>query len=107
MRMKAYGAYDILNEDKSSTVVFAENANKAKFAAMNTEACDCSDYVNIRVRRLPKIDRFYKGQIEGDWDDPDIRFVMVKDYGWFCLDADTVECEKCVAKEYCAQWESH
>ena len=99
--MKAWQANSEYSE--GSVVVFAETAGKAKQTALRTdELCD-EKYVDIRVNRLPKIDRFYEeGKTIVDWnEDEDIRLELVKEYNWFCLEPLVELCEVCPAAEYC------
>lgn len=84
-------------------VVFAETAGKAKQTAMKTDELCNERYVDIRVNRLPKIDRFYKeGKTIVDWsEDTDIRIALVKEYNWYCLEPLVEWCEVCPAEKYC------
>ena len=97
--MKAYNAYDV-NGD-CATIVFAENATRAKSIATLCDACEDSLWVDIRVSREPSADRLYKGKPEIDWDDQEQRKVMVRDMGWRCLEPSW-ECDTCEAKEFCS-----
>lgn len=101
--MKAYQAR-AFNRDYS-TVVFAETAGRAKEIAQGTDACDDAEFIDIRVRRLPKADSLYCGKSEADWWDAATRLLLVKEYGWQCLDAEYDECEDCPAKDYCSEYE--
>lgn len=75
--MKAYKAWDTRNVEGYSTVVFAENAQKAKKVALGTDACEDADYINIRVQRLPEMDSHYRGKTEIDWYDMEDRKALV------------------------------
>lgn len=44
-------------------VVFAETIGKARALARLTGACEDSDWCDIEVNRLPKIDKYYKDGI--------------------------------------------
>lgn len=105
--MKAYSATD-KNEWMFSTVVFAETAGKAKAIAQHTEACELSDFTDICVRRIPALDKFYRGKQEMDWNDPDDRAAMVR-YGNFeCsdeVDVSEEKCSECSAAEWCGRYE--
>ncbi len=99
--MKAWQANSEYSE--GSVVVFAETAGKAKQIALKTDELCEESYVDIRVNRLPKIDRFYKeGKTIGDWvEDEDIRLELVKEYNWACLEPTYRECSVCLAEKYC------
>ena len=103
--MKAY----IISTDYGdfSTVVFAENRNKAKSVGMHTDACMDADYVDIRARRCPALDKYYNNRIEMDWMDDNDRIAMVKD-GNFVCDYDTYydsdECPTCPARAWCDRY---
>ena len=60
-------------------VVFAETRGKARAMAQSTAACEDSDFCDIEVNRLPKIDKYYKdGKTEMDWCNPKDRIILVK-----------------------------
>lgn len=101
--MKAYKAWDTRNVEGYSTVVFAENAQKAKKVALGTDACEDADYINIRVQRLPEMDSHYRGKTEIDWYDMEDRKALVS-LGWMCLETSE-ECDACPLKMICGQWE--
>lgn len=85
-----------------SVVVFAETAGKAKQIALKTDELCEERYVDIKVNRLPKIDRFYKeGKAIVDFEDEDIRLELVKEYNWACLEPTYRECSVCLAEKYC------
>ena len=99
--MKAWEANSKYSE--GSVVVFAETASKAKQEAMKTEELCDEQYTDIRVNRLPKIDRFFKkGKTVVDWnEDEDIRLELVKEYNWYCLEPTYRDCSVCLAEKYC------
>lgn len=99
--MKAWQANSEYSE--GSVVVFAETAGRAKQIAMGTDELCEERYIDIRVSRLPKIDRFYKeGKAIVDWnEDEDIRLELVKEYNWACLKPLVECCEACQAEKYC------
>lgn len=99
--MKAYKAWDAKNDDSGCTVVFAENIREAKKIAMSTDACSEADFIDIRVKRFKECDALYKGKPEMDWDDEETRIVMVRDFGWSCL--EEYMCDKCPAQQYCVK----
>lgn len=99
--VKAYRVWDSNSIDGYATVVFAENANKARNLALLTDCCEDAEYVSIRAKREKGADSLYKGQWEADWYDDATRLTLVRDCGWHCLDAEYSECRGCVAKEVC------
>lgn len=101
--MKAYKAWDTMNVEGYSTVVFAENAQKAKKVALGTDACEDADYIDVRVQRLPEMDSHYRGRAEIDWFDMEDRKALVS-LGWMCLETSE-ECDTCPLKMICGQWE--
>lgn len=98
--MKAYKAYDKYNYEGYSTVVFAENAAKAKVIAFHSEACEDAQFIDIRVHRLPEMDKHYRGLDEVDWYCPKDRRALVA-LGWYCLDPESWECNGCPANDIC------
>lgn len=99
--MRAYKAWDEKGYESGSTIVFAENIREAKKIAMSTDACVDADFINIRVKRFKEFDALYKGEPEMDWYDNETRIVLVRDFGWSCL--EEYMCDKCVARQYCAK----
>lgn len=100
---KAYKVYDVTSDDGCSTVVFAENAGKAKSLALSTNTCEDSSYTDIRVLRMPMLDKYYRsGKTEMNWYDPKDRIALVK-LGWRCSyeTYDYEECKTCAASKYC------
>lgn len=102
--MKAYKAW--IDDGEGSTVVFAETRNKAKVIAMYCDCCEGAKYAEICIRRMKGLDSLYKGRSEIDWYDHETRLVLVRDYGWRCLEPYHPECEICLAKKHCSYWES-
>lgn len=58
--MKAYIAHDKNRDEPLTLVVFAETPGKAKAYAANCEEFDCYSFTDIRVKRCPNLDRFYR-----------------------------------------------
>lgn len=87
-----------------ATVVFAETRGKAKVLAMHTEACEDAAFMDIEIRRVPQMDKYYTaGKKEMSWFKAADRIALVKDCGFTC-DIDCWEpedCETCPAAEYC------
>lgn len=98
--MKAYRATDAESYENAATIVFAEDRTKAKLVALCTDSFEDSHYIDIRVRRMPELDYLYKGKSEIDWYDQETRIIMVRDYGWSCLEYSW-ECDNCAARKYC------
>ena len=96
--MKAYNVRD--KNSFYSTVVFAESSSKAKVIAMHTDACEDVPYIDIRAKRMPMLDKYYRGKKEMDWYDDDDRIALVKDGKFHCF-GESYECKNCPAKEYC------
>lgn len=102
--MKAYTAWDNASVESYSTIVFAENSREAKKVAFACDICDGSDYIQVRVKRLPGADKLYKGHPEIDWWDEETRLALVREFSWACEDT-SCECETCSSKKYCSHWE--
>ena len=99
--MKAYSVRD-KNSDYS-TVVFAETSGKAKAIAIHKNACEDSYYTDIRTKRIPDLDKYYRGLDEMDWFDDADRIALVRDAGYSC-DPECWEgedCTRCPAKMSC------
>lgn len=99
--MKAYKVWDEKAEENYCDVVFAESANKARQSAVGRGSCEWADYIDIRAKRLPLLDKLYKGKTYGDWYDMELRKVLVEQYGWTCIEPDRAECERC---KLCEDW---
>lgn len=85
-----------------TAVVFAETSGKARALARCADACEDSDFCDIEVHRLPKIDKYYKnGKIEMDWYNPNDRIILVKECGFQCESIEYADCEGCSAREFC------
>ena len=101
--VKAYRAYE--KDNDFSTIVFADNATKAKLIAQACDCCEDARYIDIRVQRVPKADKLYNGRAEVDWYDPETRVTLVRDFEWSCFEPSW-ECNDCPAKPYCRWHES-
>lgn len=104
--MKAYTAHDAHGCGSGYTIVFAENAGRAKALATCSRSLEGADFIDIRVRREPKADKLYKGKPEINWWDDETRLVLVRDLGWQCEEASEA-CTECVAREFCGEWEAY
>lgn len=97
-----------IRDNFDSTVIFAETRGKARSLAQYTDACDGADFCDIEVHRLPKADKYYKeGKTEMEWNNPDDRLALVKEFSFRCEYADLVKCETCSAREYCDTYEEY
>lgn len=103
--MKAYSVRD-KNSDYS-TVVFAETSGKAKAIAITTDAFNDYEFTEISARRIPELDKYYRGLDEMDWNNDEDRIAMVKDGNFSCsyefFEPD--DCETCPAKQWCQRWQ--
>ena len=97
--MKAYKAW--VDYGEGSTVVFAETRNQAKVIALSCDCCEVAKYTDIRVHRMNELDRLYKGKSEMDWYDGETRLLLVRDFGWSCIEPSW-ECDSCNCKKYCS-----
>ena len=97
--MKAYQVYD--SDYYYSVVVFAESQTKAKSYALGIgELCD-QDYIDLRVRRIKGLDKYYKpDKYYLDWYIDEDRLALVKDAGYHCEDP-SFDCKGCIARKYC------
>lgn len=98
-------AYKVWAENgEGSTVVFAKSRNEAKMIALSCDCCEYFGYLEISAKRMKGLDGMYKGRFEIDWYDMETRIVLVKDYGWSCLEPSW-ECDVCDAKAHCWRFE--
>ena len=97
--MKAYKAWVYYGEVIS--VVFAETRNQAKVSALSCDCCEDAKYTDIRVHRMEALDHLYKGKSEMDWYDDETRLLLVRDFGWSCIEPSW-ECDSCNCKKYCS-----
>lgn len=106
--MKAYKISDLKGYADYLTVVFAETSGKAKAIAITTDAFNDYDFTEISARRVPELDKYYRGLDEMDWCEPTDRIALVKEVGWFCSDEtfDSEECPTCPAKQWCERWQN-
>ena len=101
--MKAYKISDLKGYCEYSTIVFAETRNQAKYIAIHTDSFADYEYTEISARRVPKLDKYYRGLDEMDWEDSGDRIAMVKDGGFSCDHEcwEEDDCERCPAKRWC------
>ena len=106
--MKAYIITDLKGYADYSTVVFAETSGKAKAIAITTDAFNDYEFTEISARRVPKLDKYYRGLDEMDWFDPNDRVALVRDANFSCsyeYELTDCECESCPAKQWCDRCE--
>ena len=109
--MKAYAVIDKDGYPPYSEVVFAETRAKAIYTAMHDTdfSLDGCDYIDLRARRRPVLDKYYHGRSAMDWNNEGDRLAMVRDAGYVCDDDsfDPDECARCVGKDYCSKYEEY
>lgn len=109
--MKAYRVYDKDGVCDYTIIVFAENRNQARYIALHSEAFewyDCLTYIDLIAKRIPALDKYYRGLDEMDWDNTEDRIAMVKEANFSCSDEyalDECGCEYCPAKQWCERYE--
>ena len=106
--MKAWRVEDIYAYEDGCAVVFAETRGKAHALAQNTDCCEDAEWCDIRVTRIPEMDKMWKpGKKEMDWCNAEDRIALVKECGWSCndeyLDRER-DCPECPAAEWCGPY---
>lgn len=107
MKLKAWQVEE--EYEGYATIVFAETRNKAKYLATQyDETLYEYDYTEVRAIRIPQLDRYagdkpYVMDFKVDKD----RLIMVRDAGFRCLEPEYDDCEKCVAKDYCDEYQDY
>lgn len=87
---------------EGAVIVFADTASEAKTKALGHDVLDDAEYIQLRVKRIPKIDGLENCKPQDNyWDNGKIRLIMVRDYGWACIEPDGKDCEKCAARQIC------
>lgn len=106
--MKAYKISDLKGYADYSTVVFAETSGKAKAIAITTDAFNDYEFTEISARRVPKLDKYYRGLDEMDWFDDADRIALVRDAGYSCDQEcwEGEDCTRCPAKQWCERWQN-
>lgn len=103
--IKAYEVQD-KNECLYATIVFAETRGKAIALAQHTDACEDAEFTRITARRVPQMDKYYRGRSEMDWLNAGDRIAMCKDAGFACSsEVWEPECEMCSAKDCCHRYQ--
>lgn len=78
--MKAYQITET-SHSEYSFVVFAEKASKARSIGQSLYD-HWYRYIDIEAKRLPLLDRFYDGREELDIYNPEVKQILVEEYGW-------------------------
>ena len=101
--MKAYMINDENYNEDCIEIIFAETKGKAISYALSTESFEDYSFIELRARRAPELDRYYRGDWKMDWMNPEDRIAIVKEYGFHCNyeSFDIKKCPSCVANEYC------
>ena len=108
--MKAYRVTDKQGVCDCAAVIFAETREKARVIAMHSETFEWYDflgYTDFHVRRIPALDKYYRGVSEMDWNNAEDRIEMVKEAWFVCsYDYDKTElgCKECPAKKWCIRY---
>lgn len=108
--MKAYKVMDKQGVCDCATIIFAETREKARVIAMHSETFEWYDYLGYTdfwVRRIPQLDKYYRGVDEMAWDNEEDRIAMVKDGNFTCsydYDTEDLECKQCPAKQWCIRY---
>lgn len=105
MSMKAWQVEEVY--EGCAVIVFAETRNKAKYLAVQYDETlyECG-YTEVRAIRIPQLDRYAgdKPYVMDFGIDKD-KLIMVRDAGLKCLEPNYDDCEKCVAKNYCDEYQ--
>jgi hypothetical protein len=103
--MKAWLVYT--EDEPYSEIVFAETRGKARQLALSTDAFCDAEFIEIKVHRIKSADEYYEeGKWHLDWENPQDRIILVKEYSWYCADDyfDFVDCKTCPANKYCEKY---
>ena len=81
-------------------------ANLTKAAAITIEtllhALDMARRERDAVtRHMIELEHLYKGKSEIDWYDDETRLLLVRDFGWACVEPSW-ECDGCKCRKYCS-----
>ena len=109
--MKAWGVTDGNCNTGVTYIIFAETRGKAiRYALDHCDgAFDWYEWTEMRALREPKLDKYYRGKPEMEWDCAEDRIAMVKDAGFYCtyeFSDDDLGCETCPAREWCSRHEN-
>ncbi len=101
-KVKAWYVEDKYSYERNMTVVFAETRGKAKSAALHTDVCSDSRFMDIIATRCPEADKKYSpGKREMNWNNPKDRLFLINKCGFYCLDASKDYCGPCAFKRRC------
>ena len=104
--MKAWKVEDKASYEGGCTVVFAETLGKAHALALSTDCCEDAEWNDVRVTRIPVMDKHYRGKWEMNWYNSEDRIALVKECGWFCSETNGREaCLTCPAAEWCGDYQ--
>lgn len=106
--MKAYKVFDGSGYADYVLIVFAETRSKAIVAALGTDEFPYGEweYTQLRARRVPELDKHYRGHSVMEWYNAEDRIAMVKEAGFRCDDDsfDPECCRSCPASSYCEKY---
>ena len=107
--MKAWKVADRAGYSEYSCIVFAETPGKAVQEALGTDEFPYQDwdFIELKARRFPEMDKHYRGESRMDWDNAEDRVALVVEGGYTC-DPDCAvlsDCEQCPAKDDCSLYE--
>lgn len=103
LKEKQIFAYAVSDLTGYTQVVFTTTRGKAKSFAWSAFDFDCP-YTELRVRRMPHLDKFKNTKGFLDWQDNADRLILVKEASFSCLD-DDCDCTSCCAKDFCGVYE--
>lgn len=104
-KMKAWRVFDKYCEC-GTEIVFAETAGKAKSICLHDDNFGDYEYTELCARRFQEYDKYYDGNHKVNfWEDEEHRIILVRDFGWSCIDGIDTYCDDCPAKEWCEFWE--
>ena len=109
--MKAYRVYDKECYSDYDIIVFAENRGKAIASALGTEEFPKYDwsFTELRAKRIPALDRAYRGEYRMEWYNDSDRLALIRDAGYYCSEDgfDPNDCERCIGKDYCSRYDEY
>lgn len=105
--MKAWQVEEVY--EGYAAIVFAETRNKAKYLAVQyDEGLREYGYAEVRATRMPQLDKYAGNKpYVMDFGIGEDRLIMVRDAGFSCIEPEYAACEKCVAKDYCDEYEGY
>lgn len=109
--MKSWYVEHRWEPDYGAEIIFAETAGKAKSIALYTDTFeDICEYTELRARRSPNFDKYYKdGKRRMDFSNDEERIILCQ-HGFYCYQ-DTVDyemdCSICSAKDFCSLYKDY